>query len=66
MTYRQLLHYLQSLEADAPDQLDKDITVYDAQNDEFYRVDDFDITEHNDVLEAEHPFLVFNEDSQGE
>ena len=64
MTYRELLHYLKLLETDESDQLDKDVTVYDVQNEEYYRVDDFDKTESVDVLEADHPFFVFNEDDR--
>jgi hypothetical protein len=66
MTYRELLRYLQLLETDEPDQLDKDVTVYDVQKGELYRVDDFDNTEGVDVLDDDHPILVFNEDNPGE
>lgn len=56
MTYRNLLESLKDL---SPEQLDMDVTVFDGENDEFYPVISFDITTETDVLDDNHPFVIF-------
>ena len=64
MTYRQLLHYLQILEEDESDKLDMHVTVYDEQNEEYYPINYADNAEGVDVLDDDHPILVFVEEDR--
>lgn len=58
LTFRELLDRLNDL---PEDYLDKDATVYDSQNDEFHGITDTQMTTEDDVLDAWHPYFVFNE-----
>jgi hypothetical protein len=35
-----------------------DVTVYDHSKDEFFKVEDYQVTEEDDVLDKNHPFFV--------
>lgn len=57
MTFKQLLAHLQTMDET---QLNSDVTVYNTSDDEFFKVDDIDYSPENDVLDKNHPFLVFS------
>lgn len=56
-TYKQLKNWLASL---TEDQLNTNVTIYDADNDEFYPVEGMFQTIETDVLDEDHPALYFN------
>tara|TARA_R110000751_G_scaffold167000_3_gene272843 strand:+ start:65 stop:232 length:168 start_codon:yes stop_codon:yes gene_type:complete len=53
MTYRELLHSLEDLEAE---QLDYNVMCY--IDEEFYAAEDMQIKDKNDRLEDGHPYIV--------
>jgi len=56
MTYRELHQRINDLD---DDQLAMNVTVYDSYRDEFWSVDRFvPLNTDNDVLDAEHPYVV--------
>jgi hypothetical protein len=57
MTYAELLNILYSM---PKDRLEDTITIYDAENDEYYPITrtEFSDEETNDVLDKGHLFLV--------
>lgn len=59
MNYRQLRARLASL---SQEQLDADVTIYDASIDEYFKVDNlhYENAKFSDVLDHGHPFLSFN------
>ena len=54
MTYYELLRKLQELDSE---QLELDVTVYDAGNDEYYPVTALEFDSSSDVLDEEHPII---------
>jgi hypothetical protein len=60
MSYGQLLVALQGLTLE---QLEKDVTLYNRSNDEYYPIESFRETtiEDDGVLDDEHPVIVFKE-----
>ena len=58
MTYRELAELI--LEEFNDDQLDMDVAVYDSHRDEYYPLADIPwaITAEDDVLDADHPYLI--------
>ncbi len=56
-TYRQLLEALQEL---TEDELDLSVTLYDLQREEYYPLDHCNKTKEADVLDSDHPILIFN------
>jgi len=58
MTYRELAALI--MEEFSDDQLDMDVTVYIADQDEYFPLahTPFAITSEDDVLDADHPYLI--------
>ena len=57
-TYRQLLEALQEL---TEDELDLSVTLYDSQREEYYPLNYCGKTEGDDVVDHDHPILIFND-----
>ena len=57
MTYRELREQLDKLSAE---QLDMDVTIYDAEDDEFYGCysPNLQLNTSEDTLDKEHPYLT--------
>ena len=55
MTYQELKEKLETL---SPEQLNMDVIVYEIGSDEYYGVGIFNVTQHNDVLDENHPYLA--------
>ena len=56
MTYQELLNQLQQLN---PEQLNQDVTIYDADNDEYYQtMVELMFTTETDVLGVDHPVII--------
>ncbi|MFZ9613679.1 MAG: hypothetical protein ACO29Q_10390 [Crocinitomicaceae bacterium] len=53
-TYQQLLYYLKNM---SKSDLNKNVTVYDSNSDEFMPVSSISFTTESDVLDADHPLL---------
>ena len=56
MTWEQLKAHIEVMDEE---QLKTDATVYDANEDEYFPVQDIDFAPETDVLDKNHPFLVF-------
>ncbi len=56
MTYGELLAKLYEM---SPVQLQQTVTVLNDSTEEYYGVESFEITEHDDVLDSYHGLLVF-------
>ena len=58
MTYRELAALI--MEEFNDDQLDMDVTVYNADQDEYFLLAETPvaITSEDDVLDADHPYLI--------
>lgn len=59
ITYRDLLESLEDL---TEDQLDMTVTVYDADLDEYFPVNNATISNDDDILGHNHLVLEFNDD----
>ena len=59
MTWRSLLETMLLADCDTCD-LDDNVTVYDAESDEFYPADLIEFEESDDVLDSGHMFISFN------
>lgn len=59
MTYKELLQELKELSNVS---LEKDVTVYSNENDEFYKIDGLSITGKSEeqVLDEDTPFMSFD------
>lgn len=57
-TYRQLLNALAELSAE---ELDLSATLYDFQREEYYPLNYCGKTDGDDIVESEHPILIFND-----
>lgn len=57
MTYQNLLELLQTLDHE---QLKMNVSIYDPTIEEYYTVCGFGITNENDVLDEDHPFIILN------
>ena len=55
VTYKQLLHFLESL---TPEQLEANVAVYDATEDEYHPSHAATFTVGDDVLDDNHPILI--------
>ena len=56
MIYQELLNQLQQLN---PEQLNQDVTIYDADNDEYYQtMVELMFTTETDVLGVDHPVII--------
>lgn len=55
MTYRELIEHI----IYDSSQLDKDVTVYNISNDEYYPIEYTNITVDDDVLDKDHLFIGF-------
>jgi hypothetical protein len=62
-TYRQLLAALQEL---SQDELDMNVSVYDSTNEEYYPLNYTGKCEGDDVLDADHPIMIINDDQDEE
>lgn len=54
MTYQQLFDYLKTL---SKEDLEKNVTVFDSNFEEFMPVSSVKVTSEDDILDAGHPFL---------
>lgn len=57
MTYQQLLDILQTL---THEQLKANLSIYDPTIDEYYTVSGFGITNEDEVLDKDHPYIILN------
>ena len=57
MTYQHLLEMLQTLDHE---QLKTNVSIYDPTVDEYYTVCGFGITNEDDFLDKDHPFIILN------
>lgn len=55
MTYKELLDLLNELDEE---QLNMDVTIYDTEEDEFFKSAGFNITDETDILDENHPYLT--------
>lgn len=55
MTYQQLLDILQTL---THEQLKANLSIYDPTIDEYYTVSGFGITNEDEVLDKDHPYII--------
>jgi hypothetical protein len=61
LTYRQMFEILENV---SPEQIDMNVSVYLAWEDEYFEVEDVTFaTKENDVLDAEHPILYVDDGS---
>jgi len=60
MTYKELFEKIKTFNQN---DLNKDVTVYDKNTDEFFRVTNFGRIDesHSDILQFGHPFIVIGE-----
>ena len=56
ITYRKLAEIINTF---TEDQKDLDVSVYNIDEDEFYSADCVGLSEEDDVLEKDHPYIVF-------
>ena len=56
MTYRELANFLSTL---SDEQLDMDVTLYDLQEDEYFKATNAFIDNERDVLDENHPVIKF-------
>ena len=54
-TYRQLICHLSTLDEN---QQQMNVTIYDKGKDEYFPVNDIFYADDNDVLDANHPYLI--------
>lgn len=57
MNWNQLIEKILKM---TPEQRQTDVTVHDVDSDEYYKVDDLNITNDTGVLDDGHPVLAFN------
>jgi len=66
MTYRELAKFITEILDE--EQLDQDVTIYDAEEDESFAVNQFETVGENDdlsdVLGAGHPYLIIRLEEQ--
>jgi len=56
MNYYNLLEILKTMDHE---QLKMDVTVYNSLDDEYYMCKDLRVTKTTDVLDENHPYMVF-------
>ena len=61
MTYRDLKEYLEQIESS---QLDCDVTIYLCELAAFIPVNRITETEHTDILDPKHPYLVVGRETK--
>lgn len=55
-TYRDLQKWISSLDSD---QLECNVSIYSSEDDEYYPMKDADTTVLSDVLDENHPILIY-------
>ena len=61
MTYRELLDFLKSLEQNADNRLEDNVTVWDMEQGEYYPAGLLTMEDSDGIMDAGHMFLGFNE-----
>ena len=56
MTYKQLKSHIEVMDKE---QLNQDVTLFNTETEEFYQVNDIDFIPETDVLDKNHPYLIF-------
>ena len=61
MTYKELLDFLKSLEQNADNRLEDNVTVWDMEQGEYYPAGLLTMEDSDGIMDAGHMFLGFNE-----